>query len=164
MKKTLQNGFTLVETMIYIALFTVIVTAGFVSAYSLIDSAGKLNTKTSVEEEGNFVLRKMDWIFSGISTTTPIIIGGAGCNQNVTVVKINYPYNPVVLRLNLSGGVNYIEIKKASGPYIPLTTANVSVSCLKFDFIPASLGSPSGITATTTINGIDFATTKYARN
>jgi hypothetical protein len=54
-------------------------------------------------------------------------------------------------------------MSEASGTYIPISTSNVSATCLKFRNIPAIGSGPTGVTATSTLNGIDFSVTKYLR-
>jgi len=155
-----HNGFTLIEVIIYIALFSLLMGAAFVTAFQVIDSSSRLSTKDTVQEEGNFFLRKMDWALTGIDPSLTPMIAGTGCSQTLDVTKTDSTINHVVVRLNTVNGVNYIEMQKNAGTFYPISTANVSVTCLKFSLV---LGTPVGITATATINGIDFSTTKYIR-
>ena len=153
-----QKGFTLIETVIYIALFTILIVGGFVTAYQLIQGSDTLNAKTIIQEEGNFVLRKMDWVLTGLDSTNPPTIGGSGCEWTLRVYKYNYINNPIDFRHNAASST--IEMQEAGSGYLPITTSNVSVACLKFQNIS---GTPAGVTATSTINGIDFTITKYIR-
>ena len=156
----MNKGFTLIEVIIYIALFTILMGGAFVTAYQLIDGTNRIKVNTTIQEEGNFVMRKLDWIFSNLSTTTPPSIGGSlPCSQTITLYKINFSSNPIVLRLVSTT----LEVSQGGGAYVPLTTVNVKATCLKFRNIPAIGGAPTGITSTTTINGIDFSVTKYIR-
>lgn len=156
----MQKGFTLIETIIYIALFTVLITGGFTACYQIIASNDSLNQKVGTEEEGNFISRKFIWAFSGLDNTNTPVISGSGCNQSITVQKTNTA-NPIKIRTNSTGGINYIELQDDGVNYYPLTTTNTNVSCLRFSLIS---GSPYGIIATSTINGKDFVIRKYARN
>lgn len=152
-----NKGFTLIETVIYIALFTILITSGFVAAYSLIEGTGNLDSKLQVQQEGNFVLKKIGWALSNLSSVeTPT---GLNCAESLTIHKTDST-DPVDIRLTSSGGVNYIEMRTGGGGYYPISTVNVNVSCLKFSIIS---GSPLGIVATTTISGIDFSITRYIR-
>lgn len=155
----MNRGFTLIEVMLYIGLFTLLIGSVFVTAYQIIEGTNKINIKTTTQEEGNFVMRKIDWLLTGLDSANILSINGSGCSQTLTSQKINYPSNPITLRINS----NTLEIKEASGSYIPITTSNVAVTCLKARIIPATGSGPSGVTATTTINGIDFSVTKYIR-
>jgi type II secretory pathway pseudopilin PulG len=159
-RKSGKGGFTLLETLIYIALFTVLMTSGFVAVYDLMQSAGSLGDKTRTQEEGNFVLRKISWGLSSLDPSSPPVISGSGCNQILTTYKTGIA-NPVIFRLNTISGKNYVEIAEDGVNYFELTTDNASTTCLKF----SSTGTaPIGITATTTIDGVDFVIKKYVRN
>ena len=54
--KSNTQGFTLIEVVIYIALFSLLLGGAFVTAYQLIDNSRELNVKNRVQEEGNFLL------------------------------------------------------------------------------------------------------------
>ncbi|MFZ2523104.1 MAG: prepilin-type N-terminal cleavage/methylation domain-containing protein [Minisyncoccia bacterium] len=155
----MQKGFALIETIIYIALFSILMTSGFVATYQIISSADLLNQKNRTEEEGNFVLRKMSWSFAGLDAGIIPTVSGSGCSQSISISKTNTA-NPIRIRTNVTAGVNYLEIQDDGVTYYPLTTINASTSCLKFSIIS---GNPYGIIATTTINGKDFVIKKYAR-
>lgn len=161
MKKKHNKGFTLIEVIIYIALFSLLMGSAFVTAYQLIDGSGKLSAKNTVQEEGNFVMRKFNWALTGINPSSTPVISGSGCSQTLSVNKTDTTINPVVIKSNTISGVKYIEIQKKGGTFYPITTVNVLVSCLKFSRV--SIGTSSGIIATATINGIDFTITKYIR-
>lgn len=155
----MQRGFTLIETIIYIALFTMLITSGFAAVYELIEGTDSLNQKVRTEEEGNFVMRKIAWSLSSMDPSIPPTISGSGCSQTLTVTKTN-SVNNVVLRMRNLSGKNYIEIQDDGVNFYPITTENASTSCLRF----SSTGtSPIGITATSTINGTNFVITKYVR-
>ncbi len=155
-----NKGFTLIEVLIYIALSAVLMGSAFITVYQLIDGSRKLNSKNTTQEEGNFVIRKIGWALSGINPSTTPTITGAACSRSISIVKSDTSLSPIVIRLNSSGAINYIEMNKNGGTFYPITTSNVSVACL--EFISLS-GSPSGITATATIDGKVFNITKYIR-
>lgn len=152
-----KKGTTLIEIIIYIALFSILISGAFISAFQLIDSNNKINSNISLEEEGNFVLRKINWALTGLDPTNPPTVTGSGCLQTLTLIKTNYLLNPIVLRLNL----DKLEVSEGAGIFIPITTTNVSVQCFEAKIIPAIGTSPMGVSATTTINGSTFSITKY---
>lgn len=158
-----MRGFTLIEVIIYIALFSIIITGAFSTAYGLLDGSDKAMRKTEILEEGNFVLRKLSFALTGLDSTNPPTILGTGCSQSLTTNKTSFDSNPIIIRLNTIANVKYIEIKEGSGTFLPITTGTASTTCLKFQHIPAILGGPDGITGTATIGGIDFTITKYVR-
>ncbi len=159
MNSKIKSGFTLIEVIIYIALFSILLGGAFVTAFQLMNGSNKTYSDTAVQEEGDFVSRKINWALTGLDPTNPPSVGGLGCSQTLTTKKVNHPMNPIVVRLN----VNTLEVSENGGSYLPLTTSNVKVSCFKARIIPATGTGPTGVTATTTINSIDFAVTKYFR-
>lgn len=147
----MKKGFTLIETLIYIGLFTILMGAGFYTAFALIQSGQQLDTKTVTNSELDFVLRKIDWAISGINTiNTP----SSGYSSTLSVTK----YDGTTIQLRQNG--EKIEIKEGSSSFLPITTDNVKVASLSFQYIS---GNPAGIIATTTINGITATTSKYIR-
>lgn len=152
-KYKISSGFTLIETIIYIALLSIIMSGALITSYQLIDGASTLDSKATTQEEGNFVLRKINWALTGAQViATPI----AGCNSALAVSK----YDGTSIAIRLSSGKVEISESGVGGAYLPITTENASTTCLKFQLIGLN---PVGITATTTINGIDFVITKYIR-
>lgn len=150
-----NSGFTLIEVIIYIALFTLLVGSGFVTAYQLIEGGNALNQKTINQEEVNFVLRKISWVLNGVATiNTP----SSGYSNTLTVTR----YDGTVLDVRLNAGK--IELKDgAAGSFVPITTDNVKVTTLQFQYVPAVGTAPTGIIASTTISGYVATTTKYIR-
>lgn len=154
----MQRGFTLIEVIIYIALFSLLMGTAFVTTFQLIQSSGNLSTKNTTQEEGSFVLRKIDWALTGAKSVT--------ATSTLTVTK--YDDSQVVFCLDSEK----IKIWKGTGnvpscnnsSFIPLTTDNVKVSNFTLTTIS---GTPAGITATLKItkDGVDFpfTITKYIR-
>jgi len=157
-----QKGFTLIEVIIYIALFALLIGGAFIAAYQLIDVSGKLSAKTSTQEEGNFVNRKIDWALTGVQSITAPSIGTPNSGI-LTVTK--YGGNQVDIRLT---GTK-IEIKESAGPnvFLPITTDNIVIkaSSLNFQYLPTN--GPAGVAATFIVvkDGVDFpfSVTKYIR-
>jgi type II secretory pathway pseudopilin PulG len=150
--KVLTSGFTLIETVIYIALLGIIMAGAVTGAYEVMQGSTNISAKTTVQDEGGFVLRKLEWALTGLSGTPTV--AGSGCAQTLhttTYAGTNYD-------VRLTGSA--VEMRENSGSYAPITTSNVSVSCLKFQSLA---GTVPGVAATVTISGKDFTTTKYLR-
>lgn len=158
-----MKGFTLIEVIIYIALFSILIFGAFGTVFSILESASKIDETITIEEEGNFLLRKINWVLSSNDSLNPPTVSGSPCSQTLTVNKISFSLNPIILRINTILGINYIEMKEGPGSYIPLTSANARITCLSFIQIPISGNGPSGITANITMDGKTFTTTKYLR-
>lgn len=158
-----NNGFTLIEVIIYIALFTLLMGSGFVTAFQLIDGTRKIQVNTAIQVEGDFIMRKLDWALTGLDRTAGNLpsVSGAGCAKVLRVNKLSFPENPIIIKLNPAN--NSLVINKSGGVFEPISTINIKVTCFQARIIPSSGFGPSGVTATTTINGIDFSITKYFR-
>ncbi len=159
----MKKGFTLIEVIIYIGLFTLLMGTVFIAAYQIINSSGTVGKRTVVQNEGNFVMRKINWSLTGIENiTTP-------SSSNTTNLKVT-KYDGTKIEVCLYE--NKIKIHEGAfgscgdTDYTALTTDNVEVSNLDFKLI--SIGSETkGIQAILTIteDGIDFpfTITKYIR-
>ena len=64
------KGFTLIETLLYLALYAIIVGGAVATAYAI--AAGENMTKVQINllQEGNFILMKMEWALSGAQSAT----------------------------------------------------------------------------------------------
>lgn len=154
------RGFTLIETIVYMALLGLIMTGALVTAYDLMGSTQSSAGKTTVQEEGIFVERKLQWALSDMNAAPTT--SGSGCIQTISISKTGYAQNPIEFRRNTT--TNSIEMREGGlGAYVPITTSNVSVECLKFTSIVAVGLAPPGIVVTTTIAGFDFVNTTYVR-
>ena len=160
-----MRGFTLVETVIYIALLGVLMVGAVTTAYQLTQHMGNVSDKNTAGEEGNFVLRKLNWVLTGTSTSATITLPSPSTpytssldlnRADGTHVIVRYNANNSSIELSESGGV-------PSSSYTPLTTVNVKVSQLQFHYLAAFGGSPAGIEASTTINGLVFSEKSYVR-
>lgn len=155
-----MRGFTLIETVIYIALFGFLMTGMLIASADLLESAGRSNSHATVEDEGSFVSRKLEWALTGM-TAAPTLDTTTNCQNKLTLAKTGNQLNLVVFQYN--SGSKSIEMKEgATGPNA-LTTGNVSVSCLSFAAIAAQGSGPAGVSASFTINGETFSVTKYLR-
>lgn len=148
----MKKGFTLIETLIYIALFTILLGAGFSTAFNLIQSGESLGYKTVTNSELDFVLRKFDWATTGASSFNII------SSNELSISRYSSP-TTIGFRFNSSSNPKSIEIKEGAN-WMPLTTVNVEVSDFKFQNIS---GTPTGIIAYINIDGIPATTTKYIR-
>jgi len=150
----MNRGFTLFETIIYIALLSMIMGMALIITFNILDGEGRISASGTAQDEGNFVLRKISWALSGV----PALSSFGGYPSMLSVIK----QDGTQINLRLNSGK--IEVRTGvSGTYLPITTDNVTVSSLQFHYIPASGSGPSGIEASTTINGKVFYTKNYLR-
>ena len=91
-----MRGFTLIETVIYIALYALIIGGIVVSVYALIESSGQNKTKAMVHEEGLFILSKIensltnaDSVASADPSTISIIDSSLPASSNPTIFSVS---------------------------------------------------------------------------
>ena len=60
-----QNGFTLIETIIYIALFGILMTSALVAVYELLGSGEINKTSLIIQTEETFINSKLRWAITG---------------------------------------------------------------------------------------------------
>src|SRR3989344_2337496 len=55
----MKKGFTLIETLVYLALFALIIGGMVVAAYLLFETSDRYQTRAMLQEEQNFVMAKI---------------------------------------------------------------------------------------------------------
>jgi type II secretory pathway pseudopilin PulG len=148
-----SRGFTLIEALIYIALLGLIMTGAVATSYQLAESEASLASDHRVQEEGNFVINKLQWALSGAQTVSAPTAWGSALSLT--------RYDGISVDVRLTGGA--VEIRENGGSYAVLTTSNVTVSDLSFHYLPASGNTPAGVEASTTIDGVSFYLKRYLR-
>lgn len=153
MKK--QQGFTLIEVLVYLTLFAIIIGGAVVTAYQIIEGSESLQARVIIEEEGNFLLGKITSALSGVQTINSATGG------TLTVTKFdgtNFTYS--------LQGLNFES--NQSGTNLALNNSNVNVSSLTF----THLTNPQGVKTDFTLSARDesghvysqsFTATKYLR-
>ncbi len=122
-----SRGFTLIEAIVYIALFSILIGGGVVAAYGLFDAVTRAGTRTMLSEETDFLLSKIDWTLSGAEAVTAPAAGASG--SGLTVVKWSAPGgNPLIIAKN--GG--NLTLTEGSGSAETLNNTNVTVDSITF--------------------------------
>jgi len=153
-KKSNCNGFTLVELLVYLALFSFLITGVLVGVYQIIDSTDKISGKIFVEQEGNFLLRKINWALTGASS---IVVMGSPPSLSINRPDLPAEQNPLLFGMDDSG--SYLQLKRGNGSFAFLNSDNSKITDLQFTH---SL-SPESVKASFKINGQQFEITKYLR-
>ena len=133
MKKTNQkSGFTLIEVILYLAIFGILFSGAVVAAYSITESSGKNHTRAMMQEEGQFLLEKINWAVSNAQVATV----PAGGHLAVTVGANNLEFD--------QNGKDLI-LRRNSDPNVPLNNSIISIANLFFVDISASSNGMKGI-------------------
>ncbi len=146
-----MKAFTLIETVIHIALFSFIMSGVLLSVYGLLQGGDQFSKRNITANEGSFVTAKIDWALSDLDT---ISSPSSGYGSTLSIQR----NDGTQVDVRLVSGVVQLSIN--GGTYIPLTSSNVSVSKLGVNTFS---GTPSGVEASTTINGVTFMTRRYIR-
>lgn len=133
-----MKGLTLIETLIYLALAALIVSLVVVSVYPIIDSSSRLEAWIEVENEANFILRKLNWALTDISNINQPL--ASATSTTVSVNKNNFSQNPIVFDVN-SGN---LQMALAGGSPVVLSNENVKIDKVVFEHIIAN-GTSSAI-------------------
>ncbi len=150
----MKKGFTLIEAIIYIALLSLLLGGAVLCAYQILQGSTSLTGNTIIQDEGGFVLRKLEWALSGASTAS-------ASGSTLTVTR----FDGTTVNFRLSGGA--VEMLENAGAFARITTTNVQVTSLVF----ATTGTnPLKVTATMMIKGTNssaaplaFSFTKFLR-
>ena len=160
----MNRGFTLVETLIYIALLTLVIGSGVVAAFYVIDSSEKEKTNINAIAEAAFLMRKIDWALNGVESTS-IHDPSPGPPGPMLSVDKSLPFppasNPIEIDLDTASG--RARLSRAGGTAVELTSEWVTIENLLFEHIPAAPPKPAGVTAKFKADGKDFEMTKYLR-
>lgn len=121
-----NNGFTLLETLIYIGLVSVITSSFIAASYQIIDSRGRVQNQLELIENKKFLVEKLRWVLaSNESINSPNLDASGG---SLSVNKLNYGSNPMVVDLS----ANQIRLTLGGGQPVPLTNSQVAVTNLAF--------------------------------
>lgn len=156
-KLKIVRGFTLIETIIYIALFSVIISLVIGAVYNIIEGSDDLQKNIITNAEAHFLTRKIEWTLTGVSAINSPASGLTGVSLSVD--KVGYAQNPIVFDLD-SGN---LRIKKGLSDPVILNSANVAVSDLQFQHLAAGLYRPAAIKFSFEVDGELYSTTIYLR-
>ncbi|MBI2450864.1 MAG: prepilin-type N-terminal cleavage/methylation domain-containing protein [Parcubacteria group bacterium] len=134
MAKRFQNGFTLVELIVYLGLLTSIIVIVieiliFGSEFNL-----KSGAKQAVDEESRFITQRLSTdIRRAASITTPASLNSAASNLVLVINGFSYIYQ-------ITG--NQLEVVSSSET-MPLSSSDVKISSINFKRLGNSGGQPT---------------------
>lgn len=165
-----NSGFALIEAVLYLGLFVLIIGSVLTSVDSILEANARSQTQVMVQEEGAFILGKIDWALTGITSAS---IDASGKILITTKSDTSFT-NPLEVSIDSAGN---IFVKRGTGSAERINNSNVTVSCEPagcFDktlatgdgIKPESVAAKITITATT-IDGLsysrEFSTVKFIR-
>ena len=151
-----KSGFTLIETLIYMVLFAIVIGGGMVATYQIIEATDADHNHVILQEEANFLLRKINWALTGANSFSII-----SSPPSLSITKTGSP--TIIFNENS----NNLQITRGTGSPIILNSSNITVTNLSFLPISGGTGITTSFALTTVQNGRPasqtFSTTKYLR-
>lgn len=139
MKRSFKNGFTLVEVIIYVAIFAAMVLfiAGIV--WRVGDSSAANRGRTNLASETDFAFAKLKWALTGAaSIDAPAASSTASA---LAVTRYNFAQNPISFAL--ASGTLFMS--RAGGLLVPLTSPNVRVTIFSVTHDPSVVNVPESV-------------------
>ena len=158
------HGFTLVETLVYLALYAIIMTGALVAVYS-IDGSSARNTEIAMAaEEGDYLLGKIEWALSDAAS----IQSPASAGSTLTLTRADGS----AVSVWLAG--HDVRMQEGDSPAQTLNNTDVAITGLRFVHARAAgIGAePESIEASFTLSAKtpdgrpltrDFSATTYLR-
>lgn len=175
-KAKARRAFTIIETLIYLGLFSILIGGAVVGAFNIFQSAGREQTHAILQEDGNFIIGKIQWAVSGAQSVNQPGGGLSGSQLVVNkVTGLDANGQPVITTVTMTWvGNTDLQIQDGSVPVENLNGVNVKVTRLGFLHTLASGNGidPESVTASTTLTALtpngqtiseDFSTTVYVR-
>lgn len=170
-----SRGFTLIETLVYLGLFSILIGGTLIGAFNLFESTGRQQTHTILQEEGNFVIGKIQWAVSGAEAVNNPGGGLYGSQLSVNkVTGLDGAGHSIITTVVLTFADPDVQIQNGTNPVEVLNNSNVRVRRIGFLHTLTSGNGviPESVEASTTLemlapNGMvvseDFSTTVYVR-
>lgn len=144
-----NRGFTLIETIIYVALYALLLSGLLSSMWPFLSGAASVNAKVVVEGESAFAIRKINTILA--SSTASITTPTAGLAGNVLTVT---EYNGDTFTVATSG--NAFTVQKNSGALVPFSADRVVVSLFVVKHVAPTNGLPRYVEYSFTLGGVSY--------
>lgn len=139
-----NDGFTLIETIIYIGIIAIIISSFLLISQQIIFSASRTRQQIELTENQKFLVQKINWLLRNIdSINTPSPNTSSGI---LSINKVGFNDNPMVL--SLADNVVYLTTGSTTTSTAPLTNNSVIVTSLTFYQLTFSSSSQNAIRVT----------------
>jgi len=143
MIKNNKSGFTLIETLVYLALLMLVLGGLLIVVYQVIESTARNQMKVDVGEEGLFLIQKIEWGMNGATAVS------VPASTTLSITKSGLPPAQNPLLFTLSG--QNLTLQRGTGSAVPLNSGSASVTSVVFTDIPAVQNTPEAVQATVTL-------------
>ena len=156
-KRKNQEGVTLVETLLYAVLFSLMIAFAMFSFNQMLENNLGQERRLEVETEANFIMKKILWALSNAQNINQPAANST--SSNLSVNKYNFAQNPIAFNL----AEDKVKISKAGGTNgTPLISSAVQITNLSFYRSPEVGNQTEAITITLSISAIPIPTTQTA--
>jgi prepilin-type N-terminal cleavage/methylation domain-containing protein len=122
--KYLARGFTLLEVVVYVALFSILIGGAMLSVFEMISSSGHSKAKITLEEEGSFLLSKIEWELSGAQEIRSPLISATSSTLSLLIGDTD--------SVSVTNAHGAMLLQKAEGVPIKISSDDVVVDRLLF--------------------------------
>lgn len=154
-----MRGFTLIEVIIYIALFGILMAGAVVATYQLIDGGARNQRDVTIQEEGTFLIRKINWTLTSVASVSVSPEGTALSVQKLAGPGFAASDNPLVFAQAGSA----LSLSRGSSAPVLLSGDAFVVSNVVFTAAANAIGSSTSVTASFNLNGVPFVYQTYLR-
>ncbi len=142
------------ETLIYIALFGILMSGAVVTTYELLEGGDRNQSSFSIQEEGTFLNRKINWALTGASAVTV---------TGVNTLTITRPDLGLQSPLVIVGNGTTITITRGASVAVQLNSDAFTITNVVSSLQPANQGRPPSITTSFLVKDKPFIFRKYLR-
>jgi type II secretory pathway pseudopilin PulG len=159
-----KKGFTIIETLVYLGLYAIIMGGAITAVYTIFSSSAHNQTQAMIQEEGSYLLGKIDWVLSNAHTVEePVSTGSV-----LSIIRFDGS------SASISQNGKDMQIIEGSYPLQVLNNTNITIRDLVFIHTNSSADgiNPESVQASftvyaTTSDGLSFSrsfvTVKYLR-
>lgn len=161
-------GFTLLETIIYLALFSLLFTGIFISIYPIFTGAEQLTKNIAADGEAAFIFSKINYALNNTITSSAgvVTIPAAGSTDDELILSINGT-EKFHFTADTSGAFcaaplvcQQLLLSKNGGTALPLNASRVSITDFSVTHVAPTGNSPRYLDISFKANG-DTASARY---
>ncbi|MBP9757737.1 MAG: prepilin-type N-terminal cleavage/methylation domain-containing protein [Candidatus Pacebacteria bacterium] len=146
-----NQGFTLIEAVVYIGLFSIAIGGTLVCAYQILENSGRNRIAVAAVEEGMFIRKKVEWALADADT--------ASVSADRRTIAIVGPGS--LATFHFDGR----DITFARGVHDPLilNASSFPVEDLTFTYTPSGGGLPPSVKMEYRIRTMSYTLMRYLR-
>lgn len=152
--KSRCGGFTLIEALIYLFLFTMIMVGNLSLSYSLLESNQKLGEMATDSQDIDFILGKINWLLGDFKEI--ILPNNEGSSNVLSLVRQSGD------KYSIKEENGLLLMKINDGSFLPLHSSDIKVSDLIFEKEKiGEFGDIFLINASFSVNNQSFSVSKF---